>query len=859
MGIATRVRRLLYLLRRSRHDADLREEMETHRSLRQETLERDGVAPADAAAESRRALGNVTLAREDARQVWLAPAIESLGQDVRYGLRSLRRSRAFTVVALAMLAVGIGATTSVFGVVNGLLLRPWPVGDPGRVVAVGPPNGTITAANTSAAEYRFLRDEAQTIDLVATLDARVRIGHEVGAESVEARHVSGNYFSALRMPVALGRGFRADEDEVGHPAAVAVISDGVWGRMFGHSRDVLGQALHANGVSFTIVGVAARGATDSHLSRPDVWLPLAALPLLSTDHEPGRRFLNDPEYCCVRLAGRLRTNASPSMAAAELNALDAQFRSSGDDRAALRLAVTGTYGVVDAEGRQWMQMGTLVFAGMLLLVAAASANIGNLQLARALARRRELAIRYALGAGRRRIIRQLLTEGVVMGVAAAAIAVAGTFVLPPIMLAAVRPVDTDLSPDLRVVLCAIGVALFSVIVASLAPALRGTHRLTFDSVTPVDRLRLRSWLLAVQVTTSTVLIVAAALLFRGVVRAATFDPGYAIDDVARVSIRVPDADSTRRATLMGIIREGLTGIVPFAEARWMPLSTSRSSIDVRRADGTEDNVRVARVQHVSAAYFDVLRIPVLSGHVFVNAARSDEVVVNERLARALRPDGSAAGQWIEADGRWRVAGVVADAHVSSLERIEPTLFMPLTASDPTPATAQLLVPADPGSVERVRALVVSAEPTAIVTVVPLGDDRRRVLRPAKVGAGLAAALGILAVSLAAIGICGVFSYVVEARTREIGVRVALGARAPQVVGLVFRQAAWPLTGGLATGLTVSALGAPVLRSYLIGVGPYDPLAFAGAAIIAVVAAAIATFVPGRRAASIDPAAVLRHD
>jgi predicted permease len=857
-------RRLRARLRHRNFDDELRREIEVHRAMKEEELRDAGWSPDEARAQAARSMGNVTLSREDARQVWIGRWLESVGQDVRYGLRSLRRTPGFTIAALLTLTLGIGLNISFFSLASGLFLKPWPLPDPDTVVTVFPVDATPASSNTSAVEYRFLRDAARTVDLVAVREGYAGLGDTAAANRVPVRHVSGNYFDVLRLPLALGRGIAAHEDEPGRPSAVAVISHNRWRQDFALTPDVIGRELRLNDVPFTIVGVAAAGATDDapEVERAGAWVPLATIPLLEPDNPFSQSFLFDPGHCCVKLAGRLRGAATHAQAGAELSALHMQFRQPRGSQPA-GLLVTGTAAINQPGVDRIVRIFGLIFAGLGLVLVVACANVGNLQLARMMARHRELAIRQSLGAGRTRIVRQLLTEGLLLGGFAAAVALAGAFFVPRLALSLVGTRGADVSPEWRVLGFAVLIVIVAVAIASLAPALRATRRLamSYDGARG-SRLRLRSWFLAVQIALSALLLAGGTLLTRSVIHAATVDPGYAIDGVVNVSVRPPAGpDGAARLTdVMAAVRLTLreAGIAS-GEASVSPLELSRMTTGVRRHDEGPEASRAIYTLDVSPGYFDVLRMRIVAGRVFTTDDPASDVLINEALARQLWPGEPAVERTLMAGGVRRVVGVVADANLSALDAVEPTLFRRATGGVGQLPRGNLLLPNDPAAIARVRETVARIEPAAVVTVRPLSENLRRALELPRLGASIAVAIALLGVLLSGVGVFGVFAYAVADRTREIGIRMALGARGAHVLRLLFRQTATPLAGGLVVGLAGALLAAPVLRSYLLGISPYDPLAFLAAAIVLSAAAFLATLHPARRAVQVDPAVTLRHE
>jgi predicted permease len=874
--MATLLRRLRARLRHLLHlhlhrDDDLAREIESHRAMAQAALESCGLSPAEAKPRSMTQMGNVTLARERARDVWRPPRLESIWQDIGYAGRTLRRSPGFTAMAAAALVVAIGLNTSLFSVFNAVALKPWPIPQPDRAIVVFSEYAGGRATGVSPVEYRLLRDQARSARLVATRTTLVQFGGDPEDANSPARLVSANYFDVLGIGVKLGRGFLPDEDQPGNPRPVVVLGDAAWRQRFAADADVIGRPVTLSGVRFTVIGVAAPDATDSPLEsrRPLAWMPLAVSPLLNPNQRFFRDFLTSPGHCCVQVAGRLLAGASRATAAAELTTLDHQFRVGQHQTDPSRVLVADTTLATQPDAARVMPIFALLFGGVLLLLLLACANVGNLQLARAISRRREIGIRVSLGASRLRVVRQLLTEGLVLAVGAGALSIYVAHVLPPFLLAQLPggedAVSLRLGPDLRVLVFTTTISLLACGLFSLAPALRGT-RVTAEAVrggrpeATTGRVPLRTALLAIQVAISTVLLVAAGLLVRGVLHAATFDVGFRTKDVVAASLQLPRGTYSPQAThalLLNLEQAlasadtgpvGTTGIVPLAHV-------TSSENGIRLAGEPKSAGRTVDLQTVSPAYFDVLRIPVVAGRAFTAADGGDALVINETLARTLWPSGVAVGRTLVAgDNSGQVVGVVKDAYLTSLDRVPPTVFQQDRAETP-----QLVLRDTPAARERVRAIMASLDSRTSVTFHLLSDNLREYLRESIVGASIAASLGLAGLGLAAIGVFGVFSYIVSERSREIGIRLAIGARARDVVGLVLGRTSGALAVGLAVGVGLSLVASPILRSAIYGVSPRDPLAMLAAAVTLTAAALAASAVPIRRALRVDPAVTLRQD
>jgi predicted permease len=711
----------------------------------------------------------------------------------------------------------------------------------------------------SAPELAFLEQQATSVKLAGTRTADGALTFEGGSRTAQGRLVSAQYFDVLEAPIAVGRGLHAGDNEPGR-AAVVVLGHHVWTTTFAARPDILGTTVRFRDVPVTVVGVAGAGVRESPLDAiPDLWMPLAAMPLLFPTEPFAQEFLANPAHCCVDVIGRLHPGHSRARAETELSLLDRQFRAD-EPGERLGMRVAGTQARYRPEAERILPVFALLFAGVSLVLLVACANVSNLQLARAAARRREMTVRMALGAGRWRVVRQLLTEGLVLSLLATTISLVVSSMVAQTIVVRIDPslADViDLSIDGRVLLFAAGLTMVACLVTSLAPAIRGTRRLVANRTEDPGSVRLRSAFLSGQIAISVVLLMAALLLTRGLVKAASQNVGFRLETLTALEIERPSAgDADEQAfhrDVMAAVRS--TSGQAVAAAALVPLGEDSMHTDVRRAGEPDEANRSARFQPVSSNYFDVLGIPLRAGRSFSDGA-SDEVVLNETLARQLWPDGDAVGGRLAgpggAPGR-RVVGVAADAFLSGLGRVEPTIF------EPTGSISYLLFDRRLENADRLRALVTAVDPRVSVSAHEVGENIGSSLEAARHGARAAGALGLLALAVVAVGIAGVFSFVVIERTREIGIRMALGASRRGVRVLLLRRTGGPVAMGLVAGLLLATLAGPVLRGYLYGLSPSDPVAYFAAIAVIVLTAWISTLVPMRRALLVDPAATLRHD
>jgi putative ABC transport system permease protein len=855
-------RRLRARLRYRHFTVDLQREIDVHRAMAEDDLRARGETPDDATRVVSRRLGNVTLARESSRAVWIAPWLEGVWLDVRYALRGLWARPSFTLPVLAVLVVTMGLTTGLFVAAESLLFRPWPVADAERVVGVSTLQQVrgATFFSVGGPEYRYLREHARSVDLIAMGTMRLKLGPAPQAESA-VRLVSGNYFSALRIPVAAGRGLTPADDDPGGPA-VAVVSQGLWRREFGGTVDALGSTLLIGGVPFTVVGIANAGAGDDPAAMPpEAWLAVQARALLPPGGEPSARaLLEAPRGSGLQLAGRLVDGADKGQAEAELRTLAAQYaRAHG--LPLLGISVTGTAFAEQPSSARAVRLFSLLALATGLVLLLGCANVGNLQIARGVSRRDEFALRLALGAPRARLVRQLLVEGLVLAVVAAGLSVIVAAHVPQWLVGAQGDPATAsrfaerVTIDGASILFASGLAVAVCLVAGLLPALRTTGVTVRSRVAGPDRARLRSGLLAFQLAISGVLLVGTGLLVRSVNHAAGDGLGFDPYGVAVVSVGLP-VDDYESAAGEQFSRRLADAIAQRGDAmaatRFTPFGAHTASYDVG-VPGDERSHR-AVTHWVTPGYFDILQVPVIDGRVFGADASVDEVVVNASLAQLLWPDQTAVGRvFLDGTLEKRVIGVVGDARTENVGFASPTYYQGFG-----PYVA-LIVPDDRAAITNAKDLIRQLEPRAVPVLLDHAAGLRQQLGPSIAGAATAAALGLLALFLASVGTFGVFSYLVNERVREIGVRVALGAGSADLVRLLVRRMCWPIGAGLVMGIAAAAVLAPAIAGSLHGFSATDPVAYILAVSVLATSAVVAAAVPTCRAFRVDPAVTLRHE
>jgi predicted permease len=860
---------------------ELAEEMREHLEERTEQLEREGMSRKQAERAARRAFGNSTLLEERSREVWQWPTFESIWADVCYALRQLRKSPAFTVTVTLSLTLGLGANTTIFTLVNAMLFLPPSVADANRVVEVMLRNGKASGIEShmplSYPAYTLLRDHNHTLSGLAAFDGDPRpvswSDHGQG-QQVFGQLVSGNFFSVAGVDPILGRAFPADEDQTGASHPAILISYAFWQRRLAADNAVIGRVLKLNGTSFTIIGVTPPSFTSVMIgSRPDFWASLAMGPTITRDPE---RLTSESSYWLLGL-GRLKPETTKAQAQADLSVLSSSLHKGPSE--AIREPRIFPLQLVPGPYRGYVAAFTgLLMAAVGLVLLIACANAANLLLARAVARRRELAVRSALGASRIRLIRQSLTESLILSLAGGAGGMLLTWWLIPVLLS-LKPVTIPLfvqAPlDWRVFTFAFLLASGTGILFGIAPALRATRRgLTAalrdeSQIVGPRRSWLRDSLVVIQITVCLVLLISAGLCVRSLFNARSIDPGFSTHDVALAELDpgslgyTPAQQGQFYRQLLDRVR-ALPGVASASLADMLPLGPSRSVHSIQVQGFTpppgEDDIGVG-TSSVAPGYFDAMGIGLLSGRGFLSNDAHPVAVINEEMARRFWPGQNPIGHSFK-DGKHptEIVGVVATGKYRSLgEDPQPFFYRPF-AND---SRATLIVrgrQGAPPSLNEIRHTLLELDPDIVpMDMESVSEYMALPLFAAHTTGILLAAFGAVALLLATIGLAGIVSYSVSQRTAEIGVRMALGANRTAVLKQILGQGMRLTAIGIVCGLAMAFAATRVLSDLLYGIKPGDPATYLAVSLFLGTVALISCYFPARRAASIDPMQALRAE
>ncbi|HEX6043333.1 MAG TPA: ABC transporter permease [Pyrinomonadaceae bacterium] len=866
---------------------DIDREMRSHLELQVEANIRAGMPPAEAREKAMRSFGNVNRAVDAAYEVKGGGLFETLAQDIRYGMRVLFKHKAFTSVAVITLALGIGANTAIFSVVNELLLRPLPYRDAERVVMLWEVTPEGRHQNTtSRANFRAWRDQSTSFENMAAFsDQRFTLAGNGEPEEVSGQLAIPSLFKVLGVEPILGRPLLMEDDEPGKPL-VAVLSYGLWQRRFGGDTNVIGKPITLNSVNFTIAGVMPRNfqfhiKQRSGTGRPaEVWVTLP-MPTGNTENERGR-FLS--------VVARLKDGVTPDQAAAELRTIQSRLsdafpefnKNYTGEVVPLREQFFG-----NVRRPLWLMLGAV---GFVLLIACA--NVANLLLSLATSREKEIALRAALGARRSRIVRQLLTEslllallGSVLGLGFAWLGIKALLLIAPGDLVSFQNVGLNVF----VLLWTLGVSLFTGIVFGLAPALHISRLNLNDSLKEGGKAesgqatgsrRMRSVLVVSEIALAVVLLASAGLLIRSFIRLQQVDRGFETEKVLSGVVRLPYAKYREDAQLVSFFNqamerlEKLPGVKSAGMVNFLPLYGGLGSATgfkiIGRPEPPPGQGPSTDVRVVDAGYFQTMSIPLLRGRNFSDAEQREAkrvILINEALARKHFPNEDPIGQRLdvamfETPVVTEIIGVVGNVRYDSLiDEAPPAVYFPHPELAYPFMTFVLRTDGDPAAL----APALQREIRALDPNQPVSDVRTmeqvmsEAMSRSRFNTLLLALFAGLATLLSAVGIFGVMNYSVALRTREIGLRLAIGAQPRQVLLLVLRQGLLLTVIGVGIGLAAAFALTRLLSGLLFGVAAVDGATFTAISLLLVLVSLIACYLPARRAMRIDPMMALRYE
>jgi predicted permease len=903
-------RRLTYWLQRRQREGELREELQFH--LDQEALERHeaGLSEDDARWAARRDLGNQARLRENIRELWTWRALEELGQDLRYTWRTLFRERSVALFAVLSLTLGIGANTAIFSLMEAALWKPMPVRDPQRLRVftwtAGPhaavdstwddwdrvrPNlGYNLSASFTYGAFEAFAADGRVFDRVFAFKPVGRVTALVDgqAELVGADLVSGGTYEGLGIVPALGRPIVPSDDQRGRTRTVAVISNGYWTRRFGRDPNVLGRVIQVNQTPVTIVGVNPPGFTGlSSQASPDMFMPLTMQPVVQPyRYTANGNLLDDVDTWWLNVIGRLKPGVTDAEAEAVLQGTllevvrKAQPESVNLAQPYLRF-FPGARGLDNLAENFGAPLTVLLwFVVVLLLIACA--NVANLLLARASSRRRELSLRLALGAGRARLARQLLTEGLVLGVCGGGFGVLLAYgirdIVPGLLLPSWTPAHFEAVFDGRVLTLALAVTLATSVLFSLLPvwqAVRGdVHAALKDGgrtvVNAAYPLRGRA-LIVFQISLSVVLLVAAALFLRTLANLRSVGLGFRPERIVLFTIDPPRAKYMKRArtsVFEEIDRQiaGIPGIESSSLSEVVLVSGGDARTTITLAGTTPEKRVETWVNTVGYRFFDTMEIPIVVGRSYnASDGRSSAkvAIVNQEFVRTYVSGNPIGQRFRSGSGTYEIVGVCGDTQFNRARApIRPIWFDLLPQADDIGAmtfavkTSTSLSTILPAIREAVRTV---DNDLAIYDLHTQQQQIDSTMAYERLFVTLTSAFGVLALILASVGIYGLLAQNVSRRTPEIGIRMALGATAANVLAMVLREASLLAVIGVIIGTAAAGALGRVVQATLFGVTPIDPVAIGGAVSAMLIVALLAGWLPARRACRLNPLLALRHE
>ena len=921
------ISRFRTLFRRNKLFREQEEELAFHLSMREQWNVEQGMSSTEARHDARRRFGNPAVWRERMSEIDMMLLPQTILQDLRYGARTLRRNVGFTIVAILALALGIGINTAAFTFYKAMFTRVFDARDPGSMVnlTLVRQSGDIQA-DFSYPDFKAYQHNLHSFSgvIAHSVDRLVLSGagevirnpanksflatlgllpaSAINAEFATTIEVSENYFQVLGVNALRGRTFDAMSAQELAASPSVLISENYWQKRFAGDASVVGKVVRLNGVSFTIIGITPHDFAGTSVEAPDFWFPLSLVPLI----HPDGNWLRDQENQWLRGFARLAPGVGMAQAQAEMTAVANRMRTLHDPHSESGKPVVariwpGSPFPRDLDGGLKLAILFLMIAvGMVLVIACA--NVASLQLARAVSRHNELCLRLSLGATRRRVIRQLLTESAMLALIAGTTALLFTWMLLRVsvtMIAEAVPAEwgsfvLHVAPDLEIFAYVFTISLVAGILFGLAPALESSRSAVFSARNasaaspPMRNRRLRDSLIAAQVAVSLILLIAGSMLIRSSIHALTMDTGYDTSHVIDIELQFPEGPKYNQDRRHALVRElrtrlaGLPGVTAVSSARAPDGGGERTAaVSINGEKPSAHNTRaVLYYTYVQPNYFQTLSIPLLSGRGFLSQAGQPEpsVILSHAAAEQLWPGQNPIGRSLRLgtddqyhfktevlpDGpAYQVIGVARDTRGIQLDGSDSQqIYIPLPEA--RLQDYPILVRTKADSVQFFDAIgpvITSLDPNLMAT--PATLDQLLHQTPPFLVSGLAASVasvvGILGLILASMGIFGTVSYIVVLRTREVGVRIALGAKKRDIIGLMLRDSTRPVFVGLLAGIALSVGVAYLLRGILYGLSAVDAISFIGVTGLFLAIALFAAYVPSRRAMRVDPIMALRHE
>jgi macrolide transport system ATP-binding/permease protein len=880
------LQRFFGLFRRAQQERELNAEVQFHLEQATEENMRRGMNAQDARRKAQRNFGGVNQVKEAYRDASRWRWVEETWQDVRFGLRMLRKRPVFTLIAVLTLALGIGANTAIFSLVNAALLRPLPIAQPERFVALSNAVTGRLFPTFSYPNYKDIQARNEVFsDLIAYRFAPLSLSHDGINERLWGYAVTGNYFDALGLRATLGRLISLDDDRMRGAHPVTVISHQCWQTRFGGNPSVIGKEVIVNGRNFSIIGVAPPGFIGTEIiAAPEMWFPM----MMQAQLEMGSEWLDKRGVENIFVQGNLKPGVSVAQAQAAIDAIATQLaREFPDNNESRRVLVTQP-GLMNGSVRApvlGFASVLMVVVGLVLLLACA--NLANLLLARATERRREMAVRLAMGAGRVRLIRQLLMESLMLACAGGTLGCLLAWWLTTLAAAYKPPIDVPanfaLQLDQRVLLFAFLLSIVTGVVFGLLPALQATKTnlvaaLKDDASFSTYRSSwLKNSLIVFQVALSLVLLIGGGLMVRALQQAETIPLGFVPQNAISVSfdlrLQSYEAAQGREAekrllenvrALPGVKAAGIADIVPVD----LHISSSPIFIEGQSLERTVNTPR-AMSNRVSPGYFAAMQTRIVQGREFTeqdNEQSPRVVIVNETFARRFWPRESALNKRFRRGSPnaplLEIIGVAQDGKYAGLnEEPQPFVFRPLWQSELSSSSLIVRAETDPQTlIAAVRRELQQLDPRLpIAGTKTMTEQLSFALLPARLAASVLGGFGLLALALAAIGLYGVMAYSVAQRTREIGIRLALGAQVKDIHKLVIGQGLKLALIGVGIGFVISLAVMRLMKKFLFGVSATDPLTFVAIGGLLLLVAFLACYLPARRATKVDPLIALRTE